>query len=169
MRERRESTQRLGRSEGDTIENNDNEGGGAEMERGEGRRGRRRYMLSYTSPKGNFHPTHKGREQGRVVLRKVWIVCVSMHMCASLLKLADFVAGWWLSDRAREAEWQEGISIWNFNKDRKGKRCQPARWCERCVCLTMFALCTRACVLPSPPEFGNLIWGMLTRTKDGLE
>lgn len=44
-----------------------------------------------------------------------------MHMCASLLKLADFVAGWRLSDRAREAEWREGISIWNFNKDRKGK------------------------------------------------
>ena len=43
-RERRESTQRLGRSEGDTIENNDNEKGGrggAEMERGKGRRGRR--------------------------------------------------------------------------------------------------------------------------------
>lgn len=43
QRERRESTQRLGRSEGDTIENNDNEkgdgGGGAEMERGEDRRG----------------------------------------------------------------------------------------------------------------------------------
>lgn len=44
-----------------------------------------------------------------------------MHMCASLLKLADFVAGWRLSDRAREAEWRDGISIWNFNKDRKGK------------------------------------------------
>lgn len=96
-------------------------------------------------------------------------MCVSMHMCVSLLKLADFVAGWWLSDRAREAEWQEGISIWNFNKDGKGKRCQPACWCERCVCLTMFALCTRACVHPSPPDFGNLIWGMLTRTKDGVE
>ena len=24
-----------------------------------------------------------------------------------------------MSDRAREAEWQGGISIWNFNKDRK--------------------------------------------------
>ncbi|KAF3690887.1 E3 ubiquitin-protein ligase RNF220 [Channa argus] len=32
-----------------------------------------------------------------------------------------FVAGWCLSDRAREAEWQEGISIWNFNKDEKGR------------------------------------------------
>ena len=49
-----------------------------------------------------------------------------MHMCASLLKLADFVASWWLSDRAREAEWQQGISIWNFNKDGKGKRCQAS-------------------------------------------
>lgn len=48
-------------------------------------------------------------------------MCVSMHMCVSLLKLADFVAGWWLSDRTREAEWQEGISIWNFNKDREGR------------------------------------------------
>lgn len=44
-----------------------------------------------------------------------------MCVCVSLLKLADFVAGWALSDRAREAEWQEGISIWNFNKDREGK------------------------------------------------
>lgn len=44
-----------------------------------------------------------------------------MHMCVSLLKLADFVGGWWLSDRTREAEWQEGISIWNFNKDGKGR------------------------------------------------
>lgn len=95
-------------------------------------------------------------------------MCVSMHMCVSLLKLADFVAAWWLSDRAREAEWQEGISIWNFNKDGKGRAWQPACWCERCVCLTTFALCTRACVRPSPPDFGNLIWGMLTRTKDGV-
>lgn len=46
-------------------------------------------------------------------------VCATLHMFISLLKLADFVTGWWLSDRAREAEWQQGIPIWNFNKDRK--------------------------------------------------
>lgn len=37
-RERRESTQRLGRSEGDTIENNDNEKGGGGCRDGEGQR-----------------------------------------------------------------------------------------------------------------------------------
>lgn len=97
--ERGESTQRLSRSEGDTIENNDNErelGVGVRWRGGKGGGGGR-YALSYISPKGNFHPTHKGRQQGRVVLRKVWIVrrvCVSMHMCSSLCKLADFVVGW---------------------------------------------------------------------------
>lgn len=50
-----------------------------------------------------------------------------MHTRASLLKLADFVGGWWLSDKATEAEWQRGISIWNFNKDEERKRCQPLR------------------------------------------
>lgn len=42
---------------------------------------------TYTPPKGNFHPTHEGLEQGRVVLRKVWIVTrvgLYMHMCAPL-------------------------------------------------------------------------------------
>lgn len=70
-----------------------------------------------------------------------------------------------LGRRSGRKESQYGILI----RMGKGKRWQPVRWCERCVCLTMFALCSQACVLPSPPDFGNLIWGMLTRTKDGME
>lgn len=70
-----------------------------------------------------------------------------------------------LGRRSGRKESQYGILI----RMGKEKRWQPVRWCERCVCLTMFALCSQACVLPSPPDFGNLIWGMLTRTKDGME
>lgn len=88
----------------------------------------------------------------------MWVsICICVPRCCTL---ADFVAGCRLSDRAREAEWQEGISIWNFNKDRKGKSDGSSeRWHERCVCLAVFAQCTGACVLPSPPDFWGISFG----------
>lgn len=80
-------------------------------------------MLSHTHRlKETFIPHIKAGRRDELSREKFGLcaVCVSMHMCVSLLKLADFVTGWSLTDRAREAEWQEGISIWNFNKDGKG-------------------------------------------------
>lgn len=71
--------------------------------------------------KKTFIPHMKGGSRATSCLKKSLdrALCVraALHLCMSLLKLAEFVARRWLSDRAREAEWQGGISIWNFNKD----------------------------------------------------
>ena len=107
--------ERRGRREGSKTEEKEagkGGGGGAEMERGKGRRGRRWYTLSYISPKGNFHPTHKGQEQGRVVLRKVWIVCLCAYVCV-------FVETCWFCRRL-VAEWQGqggGVAARNLNME----------------------------------------------------
>lgn len=85
----------------------------------------------------------------------------------SLLKLAEFVAGRRLSDRAGEAEWQGGISIWNFNKDEE--RSDASRHA-----VVWRGVSENSSVLSSVHarhliSWGNLIWRMLTRTKDRLE
>lgn len=88
-------------------------------------------------------------------------LCICVCLCWNLLILS--AVGGWVTGPGRRSgrkESQYGILI------RTGKkRWQPACWCERCVCLTMFALCTRACMLPSPPDFWESHLGNVDKDK----